>query len=195
MSNLQFPFVKLPQEFVTLLKSNLSLTNDPAPIIDLITPNLALQSILETAFSEFNGGRGIEKVIKALGWSNFRERMASIYIYKSKYGDYPLKTDMELVEEIKSLENRFTDHSVNSYSRLFLLGFYFKFANLDIQHREDNHFLELTIPPEIESLLKLSQGRSERIDWLILILYHLNASLGEKMVMNSLISGKIFEDI
>lgn len=195
MSKLQFQFVNLPHEFVTLLKSNLALSNDPAPIIDLISPNLALLSVLETAFNEFNGDRGIEKVFKTLGWSNFRDRMASIYIYKLKYGDFPFQTDTELVEDIKQLENRFSDHSVHSYSRLFLLGFYFKFANLDIQHREDNHFLELTIPSEIESLLKLSQGRSERIDWLILILYHLYHSLGEKLVMNSLISGKKFEDI
>ena len=195
MSKLQFPFVNLPLEFVTLLKSNLALSNDPAPIVDLVSPNLALLSVLETAFSEFNSERGIEKVFKTLGWSNFRDRMASIYIYKLKYGDFPFKTDMELVEDIKLLENRFSDHSVHSYSRLFLLGFYLKFANLDIQQREDNHFLELTIPSEIESLLRLSQGRSERIDWLILILYHICNSLGEKMVMNSLISGKKFEDI
>jgi hypothetical protein len=195
MIKLQFPFVNLPQEFVTLLKSNLSMTNAPEPILELISQNHALKSVLETAFSEFNGGRGIEKVIKALGWSNFRDRMASIYVYKSKYGDYPFKTDMELVDEIKSLENRFTDHSVNSFSRLFLLGFYLKLANLDIQQREDNHFLELSIPPEIGSLLKLSQGRTERIDWLILILHQMNAAMGEKMIMNSLISGKKFEDI
>ena len=195
MNRLQFPFLNLPQEFVTLLKSNLSLNNSPEQILDLVSPNHALKSILVTAFGEFNSDRGIEKVIQALGWSNFRDRMASIYIYKSKYGNYPYKTDMGLVEDIKSLENRFTDHSVNSFSRLFLLGFYLKLANLDIQRRENNHFLEISIPSEIGSLLRQSQGRSERIDWLILILYQLNSSLGEEMVMNSLISGKNFEYI
>lgn len=195
MIKLHFPFVNLPQEFVTLLKSNLSVTSSPAPILEVIRSNRALVSILETAFQEFDTGRGLEKIIMALGWSNFRERMASVYIYKSLYGDYPSKTDMELVEEIKSLESRFTGHSVNSFSRLFLLGFYLKLANLEIQHREDNKFLEMKIPVEIGPMLKLSQGRSARIDWLVLILLHLNADLGEKMLMHYLVAGKKFEEL
>lgn len=185
----------MPQEFVTLLKSNISVSSSPAPVFDIIRPNRALFSILETAFKEFDDGRGVEKVLTALGWANFRDRMASIYVYKTMYGDYPSKTDMELVEDIKQIETRFTDHSVSSISRLFLVGFYLKLANLKIQEREDNKFLEIKIPPEIGAMMKLSQGRSERIDWLLLILLHLNASLGEKMLMNNLIAGKKFDEL
>lgn len=195
MIKLHFPFVVMPQEFITLLKSNLPATTPPGPVFDIIKPNRALFSILENAFKEFDDGRGVEKVMTALGWSNFRERMASIYIYKSMHGDYPSKTDMELVDDIKDMETRFSDHSVTSFARLFMLGFYLKLANISIQRREDNKFLEIRIPLEIGSLLKLSQGRSERIDWLILILLHLNSSLGEKMLMNNLIAGKKFEDL
>jgi hypothetical protein len=195
MIKLHFPFVNLPQEFVTLLKSNISVTSSAAPVMDVIRHNRALVSILDTAFQEFNDGRGLDKVMVALGWSNFRERMASVYIYKSLYGDFPTKTDMELVDEIKSLEDHFSSHTVNSYSRVFLLGFYLRLANLEIQHREDNKFLEIKIPPEIGSLLKLSQGRSAKIDWLILILLHLHADLGEKMLMNYLVAGKKFEEL
>ena len=195
MIKLHFPFVNMPQEFVTLLKSNISVSSSPAPVFDIIRPNRALFSILETAFKEFDDGRGVEKVLTALGWANFRDRMASIYVYKTMYGDYPSKTDMELVEDIKQIETRFTDHSVSSISRLFLVGFYLKLANLKIQEREDNKFLEIKIPPEIGAMMKLSQGRSERIDWLLLILLHLNASLGEKMLMNNLIAGKKFDEL
>jgi hypothetical protein len=195
MIKLHFPFVNLPREFVTLLKSNLSVKNTSDPIMEIVSGNKALYSILETAFKEFDDGRGFERVMVALGWSSFRDRMASIYIYKNMYGDYPAKTDLDLVEDIKSIESRFSSHSVNSFSRLFLLGFYLKFSNLEIQKKQDNKFLEILIPPEIGNLLKLSQGRSERIDWLILILIHLNASLGEKMLVNHLIAGKKFEEM
>lgn len=195
MKNLHFPFVNLPREFVTLLKSNLNVTSSPAPVFDLIRPNRALFTILENAFKEFDDGRGVEKVMMALGWSNFRERMGSIYIYKTIYGNFPTKTDMELVEDIKQLETRFADHAVHSYSRLFLLGFYLKLANIEIQRRENNHFLEIKVPDEISLLLKMSEGRSERIDWLILILIHLNQGLGEKMLMNALIAGKKFDEL
>jgi hypothetical protein len=195
MIKLHFPFVNLPHEFVTLLKSNLSVNNSSGTILEMIGPNRALLSILESAFKEFETGRGLEKVIMTLGWSNFRDRMASVYISKSMYGEFPSKTDMELVEDIKSLENRFTDHSVNSYSRLFLFGFYLKLANFEIQHREDNKFLEIKIPDELGAMLKLSQGRSERIDWLILILVHLFSYFGEKTLTNHLVAGRKFEEL
>jgi hypothetical protein len=170
-------------------------TSSPAPVFDVIKPNKALTSILEKAFKEFDDGRGVEKVMLALGWQNFRERMASIYVYKLIYGDYPGHTNMELVEDVKTFESRFMDHSVHGYSRLFLLGFYLKLANSEIQRREDNQFMEIKIPDEVQSFLKLSQGRSEKIDWLILILAHLNLGLGEKLLMNGLISGKTFDEL
>ncbi len=195
MNKLHFPYVNLPLEFITLLKINLPATTAPGPVFDVIRPNRALYSILENAFKEFDDGRGVEKVMTALGWSNFRERMASIYVYKMMYGDYPSRTNMELVEDIHELETRFSAHSVNSFSRLFMLGFYLKMANLHIQQREDNQFLEIKIPYEISTILKLSQGRSEKIDWLILIVVHLNAALGDKMLINNLAAGKKFEDL
>src|SRR5688572_25717135 len=115
MIKLQLPYVNMPQEFVTLLKSNLQVTTSPAPVFDVIRPNKALYSILEKAFKEFDDGRGLEKVLMALGWANFRDRMAGVFIYKKIFGDFPSRTDMELVEEIKQTEMRFADHTVNSY--------------------------------------------------------------------------------
>jgi hypothetical protein len=195
MQKFQLPHIILPAEFITLLKSNLSITTSPAPIFDVIRPNGALYLVLEKAFQEFDDGRGLEKTMMALGWSNFRDRVASLYIYKSIHGIYPGKTSMDLVEDIKDLENRFTNHSVHSFSRLFLLGFYLRLANLQIQKRENNQFLEIKVPEEIGTFLRLSQGRSERTDWLILIVMHLLHALGDKLVMNALVSGKKFEDL
>jgi hypothetical protein len=68
-------------------------------------------------------------------------------------------------------------------------------ANLEIQRRHDNQFMEIKIPDQVPALLKLSQGRSERIDWLILILSHLVLSLGEKLLTSALVSGKKFDEL
>lgn len=195
MKKLHLPHVILPSEYVSLLKANLTVVSTPSPVFDIIRPNQALYMTLENVFKEFDDGRGLEKTMMALGWPNFRERMGSIFIYKKIHGPYPLSTSMELVEEIKALEQRFVNHSVHGYSRLFLLGFYLKMANFQIQHRENNQFLEIKIPEEIGPLLKLSQGRSEKIDWLILILMHLLHGLGDKMIMNALVSGKKFQEL
>lgn len=195
MQKLNLPYVNLPSEFITLLKSNLSVTTSPAPIFDVIRPNKALYLTLEKAFQEFDDGRGLEKTMMALGWSNFRDRTASIYISKFIYGDFPQKTSMELVEDIKVLEQKYLDHGVHSFSRLFLLGFYLRLANIQIQRREHNQYLEIKVPDEVGSILRLSQGRSEKIDWLILIVMHLLNAFGDKMLTNSLLSGKKFEEL
>lgn len=195
MQKLHLPHVILPSEFVTLLKSNLSVTTSPAPIFDVIRPNQAIYLTLEKAFKEFDDGRGLEKTMIALGWSNFRDRMASIYIYKAIHGQYPKSTSMDLVDDIKQLETRFTNHSVTSFSRVFLLGFYLRLANLQIQKRENNKFIEIRIPEEIGAFLRLSQGRSEKTDWLILIILHLLNGLGDKLLMNALMQGKKFDEL
>ncbi|MFP5385250.1 MAG: hypothetical protein ACLGHN_04180 [Bacteriovoracia bacterium] len=195
MQKFHLPHVILPAEFLKLLKSNLSVTSTAEPIFEVLRPNKALYSILDKAFQEFNDGRGLEKTMAALGWSNFRDRTASVFIYKTIYGNYPSKTSMDLVEDIKELEARFVNHSVHGYSRVFLLGFYLRLANLQMQRRENNKFLEVKVPEEAGPLLKLTQGRSEKIDWLILILMHLLYGLGDKMLMNALVTGKKFDEL
>lgn len=195
MQKLHLPHVVLPVEFITLLKTNLSVTTSPAPVFDVIRINQALYLSMEMAFKEFDDGRGLEKTMLALGWANFRERVASMYIHKAIHGSFPLQTSMELVEDISALEGRFVNHSIHGVSRVFLLGFYLRLANIQIQRRENNKFMEIRIPSEIDNLLKLSMGRSEKLDWLILILMHLVNGLGEKIVANALASGKKMEDL
>lgn len=195
MNKLHLPHVVLPVEFITLLKTNLSVTTSPAPVFDILRHNQALYLSMELAFKEFDDGRGLEKTMLALGWPNFRERLASMYIYKAIHGTFPLHTNMELVENISSLEARFVNHSIHGVSRIFLLGFYLHLANIQIQRRENNKYLEIRIPSEVDHLLKLSMGRSEKLDWLVLILMHLVNGLGEKIVANSIASGKKMEDL
>jgi hypothetical protein len=197
MTALHLPYVKMPQEFITLLKANLSVTpSSPSPIFDVIRPNPALYRVLETAFAEFDDGRGIEKLMLALGWPNFRDRMASVFIYKSLFGDYPSKTNMELVEDLKQIELEFSDHSVHGYSRLFMLGFYLKLANLKIRSLQElAEGQEVHINPEVKSILKLSQGRTERLDWLLLIVIHLVEALGLEKVKKAIAEGRKLDEL
>lgn len=195
MQKFFLPHVILPTEFVSLLKSNISATTPSNTIVTELKKNQALYLSLEKGFKEFDDGRGFEKTMAALGWSNFRDRLSSIYVYKSIFGQFPLMTSMDLVEDIKVFENRYSGHSVHGLSRVFLLGFYLRLANLQIQQRESNKFLEIKVPDEVSNLLKLSQGRSEKIDWLILILMHLMSALGYKMVAGALANGRKFQEI
>jgi hypothetical protein len=178
------PFLILPEEFIHLLKSN-HITALPS-IIDTIHANKALCHILEGAFKEFNTQKGVEGILNSLGIENFRDRVASIYIYKSIYGTYPNQTNLDLVEGIKNFEGRFQNYSIHGHGRLFLLGFYLELANLKIQHELGERAQELSIPNSIEECLKLSQGRSHLIDLQILLLTHFSLALGEQEVLERL---------
>lgn len=195
MKKLNFPHVILPKEFVQLLKANLS-ANNSAPVFEILRQNRGLYDVLETAFREFNDGRGLEKTMVALGWSNFRDRVASIYIYKAIHGKYPLKTDMGLVEDIQKFESLYADMSVSGQSRAFLLGFYLKLAQIHTQETEKNKFLEFRLPEEqILPILRLSQARAEKIDWMILTVFHMAESMGEKALARIIMSGKTFDEV
>ncbi|HXH76506.1 MAG TPA: hypothetical protein VNJ08_16160 [Bacteriovoracaceae bacterium] len=194
-TQLHLPYIKMPAEFISLLKSNLAVVTSTSTVFDVLRPNRALYRILEIAFQEFDDGRGLEKLLTALGWSNFRDRMASIYVYKSIFGEFPTKSNMDLVEDMKNLESTFINHGVNGYSRLFMLGFYIRLANIQQQAIIDGSAAEIRIPVEIGKLLNLSEGRTEKLDWLILIVIHLVASLGEKTVIDVISGGKKFNDL
>lgn len=195
MKKMPFPHVVLPQEFVELLKHNLAATN-PSAIFETLKRNRGLYEVLDVAFTEFNDGRGLEKTMVALGWANFRDRFASLYIYKAIHGKYPLKTDMGLVEDILKFEATYADFSVSGQSRAFLLGFYMKLAQIKTQEVENNKFLEFRLPDEIlVPILRQSQGRVEKIDWLILLIFHFSEALGEKSLAGALVSEKSFDEI
>ncbi len=195
MQKIYLPHVILPTEFLSLLKGNINISATSAQVFDVIKPNQALFCVLEKAFKEFDDGRGFEKTMVALGWANFRDRMASVYVYKSIYGNYPNKTSMDLVEEIKQLEVKFSHHTVTSSSRLFMLGFYLKLANIETQRKENNKYIDIKIPDDLINYLRVSQGRTEKIDWLILTTMHLLNGLGDKLLMNALVQGKKFSEL
>lgn len=191
----QLPHILLPKELVTLLRTSLAVTNSPGPVFDHIRPNRGLMLLLEKAFKEFDDGRGVEKVMIALGWSHFRDRFASLYIFKSIYGHFPVKTDMSLVEDIKNIETLYGEFAIQSYSRLFLLGFYLSMANIEVRHKEGQLNVPLQLPVEVLEVMKISQVRSERIDWLILMIWHLTSYLGKANLINKLTNGASFASL
>ncbi len=195
MQKITLPHIVLPLEFTTLLKSNLSVSHAHTLISDTFHSNPSLEKYLENSFDEFGSSKGLSKSLSTLGWHNFRDRLAGIYVYKTLKGKFPSKTMNEFIDDVKDFEFRFSDHSIQGVSRCFLLGFYLKMANLENKKKVTGTFHEIKIPEEIGAFLRLSQVKSEKIDYLILILFHLLLALGDKVLLNALMSGKKIEDL
>lgn len=195
MQKIVLPHIVLPLEFTTLLKSNLSNSNAQTFISDTFKSNPSLEKYLENCFEEYGSSKGLTKSLSTLGWHNFRDKLAGIYVYKTLKGSFPAKIMNDFVNDIKEFESRFSDHSIQGVSRCFLLGFYLKIANLENKKKVTGISPEFKIPEEVGAFLRLSQVKSEKIDYLILILLHLLLALGDRVLLNALMSGKRIEDL
>jgi hypothetical protein len=180
--------VVLPQEFLIMLKES-NATQRLLKISTILHSSTALSMVLEKCFAEIDEHKiGVEKMVHTLGWDHFRDRLASVYIYKNLNGVFPDKTDMSLVEAIRSYEKKVWDHSVAENSRAFLLAFYVKMLNMQLSSQSDE-FIPVDIPTGINRILNLSKGRSEKIDWLILIAWHFYEFWGEEALEEKIKSG------
>ncbi len=172
------PALVLPKEFLTLLKEPNS-AQKSSQIIATLRANPALSMILEKAFQEFDENKiGLEKISTTLGWDHFRDRMSSVYIFKILNSVFPDKTDMDLVEDIKQFEKRFSDKTLAGDSRLFMMGFYLKIFNL-FESNQDTDVSATKVPFSVDKVLNLSKARTDKADWLVLLVWHLCEFLGE----------------
>ena len=189
------PFIELPKPFVEMLTNTYTGKDAIPSVISIIRANPALDLAVERGFQEFNDGRGLDKIISALGWPNFRERMASLYIHKIINGKYPEKTQMALVEDLKNFESHYFEHSVHSNSRIFLLALYLRIAELSEVRNKTKGEMSLSTFPDLMPLLNLSQARSEKLDWMLLILAHYQQFLGLPKISKLLASHSSFREI
>lgn len=186
MAIFQLPYVHLPKELVDLLKANLSSANLSEKISSSIHGNRALSFLVESTFPEFYDSKKLDKMIVALGWNGFRDRLSSLYVVKARTGRFPERADASTVEEISEFEKRFIQYGVGGFSRSYLLGLYLALVNPSVR---------IDIPEEIDLYLRLSQNRSEKIDFLILILCHLYHGLGEEFLLTALANGKKIDEL
>lgn len=188
---IQLPAIILPAEFIQLLKDPVAATTGyDAPVSVLLRQNRSLNLILSRAMAEFDENHlGLEKVYGTLGWAHFRDRMASVYLYKAIHGTFPHKTDMGIVEDVSKFEARFRDAALAGTSRLFLLGMYLKFFNIYLSQRDDAPTAAITVPAGVDRAIALTQGRSERPDWLVILCWHFDSFLGTEAFLAALKNG------
>jgi hypothetical protein len=188
------PALVLPTEFVTCLKDSNYQTGNSG-LFSYLRQSPGLLMVLERAFDEFNEHQiGLEKIVTTLGWEHFRDRMCSVYLFKILNSSFPEKTDLELVEEIKSVEKRFSDRSLAGNSRLFLLGFYLKVFNL-YESFQENPKDPTKIPMTVDRALALSKARTDKPDWLILLCWHMDQFLGSQKLTDAIKAGESWDKL
>lgn len=182
---------KLPNELVFLLKSNLTHDRDVFSFIyETLEDNQSLQYIFNHTFSYAEGEKNFKEMMKSLGWLHFRDRLSALYLNRIKDGKYPTQIDTSLINDMLILEQRLEDNTIQSVSRSYLFGFYLTALKLT-----DDYF-SVRIPRVVFDLMKLGRTRVERIDWMLLLMWHFAVYLGDKNLHGAIVNErKTYKDL
>lgn len=184
--NLMLPVFKIPDEINWLFTSYfLNSKKSFSKISDEIYQSPFLKMVVNRVFKEYYKNENLEMMFNAIGWNGFRDRLASIYIYKLEHGQFPDNPQLQYVEEIKKFEQEFEGRAPEGDSRLFMLGFYLKLAQIHLknEHQYTNENF-LVIKPVVTKALSKGMQKSIRLDWLILTLMLLADCLTEEELFN-----------
>ncbi|MBL7666156.1 MAG: hypothetical protein JNM93_13555 [Bacteriovoracaceae bacterium] len=194
---LNFPVVNLPFELVELLKTNMANNEGKEKIIfSIVNKNTALVQLLEDLFAEFDSQKRLPQVLKKINWNTFRDHFSSIYVYHAVHGKYPSKSQMNLINDIQNFEDRLENVTQKSHSRSFLLGLYLKIMQIQFRKEGQSHnanFLE--IPDEVFEIINLSSAKTEKIDWLVLIIWQLSQILPKGTLKNEIKKNNTYMNI
>lgn len=182
------PYVLMPDQFTYLLRANMT-SNGPLyrDIHQYFYQRRGLHELVQANFSEIDPYGSADKLVKALGWQGFRNRLAAIYLNYMWSGRYDGSQAQDLIQEVVAIEEILQNYGVQNYSRGFLLGFYLKSAEVSgLELDEKWRPSHLLADEELRGMLKAMGSRVIKIDWLILQLLHFRSYLGFKKLAQML---------
>jgi hypothetical protein len=183
---INLPYIAMPDHFVKLLCSNIQNTTQTNNNLEMyINDNRELYIIIKKVFKDIDPDGFLGKIVSVSGWPGIRNRLGSVFIEYALNGFFPDSANINLVNELVTIENKLRHFTAQGYSRAFLLGMYSKMSLIKINQMEEVHqFSPLIITDEHIDLMKFSKSKSVRIDWLILQLVLFENVLGMDTLRN-----------
>lgn len=174
------PAIQVPDWFSRMCKLNLHNTRTSySAITDIIQADPFLRVYVQVAFEDFLSKGGLLGMLTALGAQGFRNRLAEVILHKVIENKYPDKIEIDYVQDVIDLENRFDFMFIEGNSRVFLMGMYLKLFETAAKSKQLDVSL-LSIPIEIDEVLQNQRNRSEFPDWLIISNMALIETIGEE---------------
>ena len=191
--DLSLETVNLPEYFVQLLNYDLMAREKAYKhYIMGIERSKSLDSLIKRYFNdELSPDRGIQSILNSIGGMGLRDKLCSVFMEESYLGRPPLVPDHMYVSEILLFEDLLKDFTVSGVSRSFLLGFFL--ASLKAKKGEEFYHDEY-LTPAFLAVMKHSQGRAVKIDWLVLLFFHFFQFFGEKKCIEMLNLGQGYQD-
>lgn len=186
-----YGYVWLPSDFVFLLQSDMQASGHGFRHLKKDLWNKPhFQSVYLRATRDLDLGLQFEKAINSLGWLGIRDRLASLYLYHQKHGQFSNGADLSLVKDLIQFEEKISSKTTQGHSKAFLLGFY---LTMEQYTRKSNvqpvNELSRFLTSDMVDLLNAIKTRTMDIDWLLLSLHYLLKFIEpervKKLVLNS----------
>lgn len=182
------PFVNMPDYYNRLLVSNIQNTTQTNTNLEIyIADHPHLNHLIKRIFKDIDADGFVGKILAVNGFVGIRNRLASAYIEHRASGTFPEAVNQTLVQEALQLEHHWRHFTPQGYSRAFMLGFYLKLASME------NKTSSMLFQDRHIEYMKISKGKSVRIDWLMLLILHFDYFLGFDRYMNALQSQMSFD--
>ncbi len=188
--SLNLPFVQMPDYYTRLLVANIqnnTATNTNLEMYFADHPHLS--ALIKKIFKDIDAEGFIGKILLINGFTGIRNRLASAFIEHASTGIFPEQVNQNLIKEALQLEHNWRHFTPQGFSRGFLLGFYLKMASVS------NRISANLIQDRHLEYMKLSQGKSQRIDWLMLSVLHFDYFLGPERYMSCIKAQMNFDAI
>jgi hypothetical protein len=188
-----FPMVNLPYQFTSLLRANMQVGGNSLDNIRVfINSQKSMVVLINLIFQDLGKKLEIGSIIKAVGWTGFRDRITNAYVDYALTGEFPSKPNIHNISSIIDLEEDVKPYSVAGFSRGYLLGFYLRMAQIQMEQTGKDFSI---VTDELIKILKLSKIKIVKVDWLLLSLYHLEGYLGRDLLLSAIDKGVRFEKL
>lgn len=175
------PFVHMPDYYNRLLISNIQNSTQTNTNLEIyIADHPHLNHLIKRIFKDIDADGFVGKILSVNGFVGIRNRLAAAYIEHRAMGNFPEVVNQTLIQEALLLEHSWRHFTHQGYSRIFMLGFYLKLASME------NKTSSMLFQERHLEYMKISKGKSVRIDWLMLLILHFDYFLGFDRYMNAL---------
>ncbi len=187
-SSLYLPFVHMPDYYCRLLCANIQNSTQINTNLEMyIADHQHLNHLVKRIFKDIDAEGFVGKILSVNGFIGIRNRLASAFIEHRAIGSFPESVNQTLIQEALTLEHNWRHFTPQGYSRVFMLGFYLKLASME------NKTSSLLFQDRHLEYMKISHGKSVRLDWLMLLILHFDFFLGFERYYNALQSKLSFE--
>lgn len=171
---INLPYISLPEYFTRLLASNIQNNTQSNTNLEMyINENKEFNALVKKLFRDIDPDGFLGKILSISGWNGIRNRMTAVFLEHALTGRFPDQANINLVSDLVSVENKLRHFTQPGFSRAFMLAFYAKMTIIHLRKQGDiGELTPLIIKDEHIELMRFSQAKSVRIDWLMLQLIH-----------------------